>query len=320
VLVGQPQDLAGKGEVFERGRSGGLRQVAGRSMIICEEAWIVRIVGRIRRPVAEAALRRHTELINAVIEDCSPQTSVLRRIGEVAAKPVSRDAAEPAADSAPGGQLEGQDRMRDHGPGSAQLASPAPDLALPPGVEARIGVGAIASPPVQRPAFGHLTLIVVPRLGHGPARLLLGKSEAQVVGVKEGQRLARVNRYAIGLGDEVGRLGFFLELVAKPWIGDIALEEALGVRQGADLVRITPIENLAVSLGGHVRGRGGPTRVRHLSAPIAAAVAAVSSTPIAASGHAAAPPSSVMKSRRCMSSPKLRRRHPNASNECFDRG
>jgi hypothetical protein len=55
-------------------------------MIICEEAWIVRIVARIRRPVAEAALRRHTELINAVIEDCSPQTSVLRRIGEVAAK------------------------------------------------------------------------------------------------------------------------------------------------------------------------------------------------------------------------------------------
>lgn len=180
--------------------------------------------------------------------------------------------------------------MRDHGPDSAQLASPAADLALPPGVEARIGVGAIASPPVQRPAFGHLTLIVVPRLGHGPARLLLGKSEAQVVGVKEGQRLTGVNRYAIGLGDEVGRLGFFLELVAKPCIGDIALEEALGVRQGADLVRITPIENLAVSLGGHVWGRGGLTRVRHPSVPIVAAVAAVSSTPIAASGHAASLP------------------------------
>ena len=38
-------------------------------------------------------------------------------------------------------------------------------------------------------------------------------------------------------------------------------------------------------------------------------------------GHAAvAPPSRVMNSRRCMSSPKLRRRYPNASNECFDRG
>ena len=40
----------------------------------------------------------------------------------------------------------------------------------------------------------------------------------------------------------------------------------------------------------------------------------------AASGHATAPPSSVMNSRRCISSPKLRRRYPNASNECFDRG
>jgi hypothetical protein len=39
----------------------------------------------------------------------------------------------------------------------------------------------------------------------------------------------------------------------------------------------------------------------------------------AAIGHAAAPPSSVMNARRCMSSPKVRRRHPNASNEYFDR-
>ena len=40
----------------------------------------------------------------------------------------------------------------------------------------------------------------------------------------------------------------------------------------------------------------------------------------AARGHtAAAPPRSVMNSRRCMSSPKLRRRDPNASNEYFDR-
>jgi hypothetical protein len=40
----------------------------------------------------------------------------------------------------------------------------------------------------------------------------------------------------------------------------------------------------------------------------------------AASGHAAVqPPSSVMNSRRCMSSPKLRRWHPNASNQYFDR-
>ena len=41
----------------------------------------------------------------------------------------------------------------------------------------------------------------------------------------------------------------------------------------------------------------------------------------AASGHAAAaPPRSVMNSRRCMSAPKLRRRHLSGSNEYFDRG
>jgi hypothetical protein len=35
---------------------------------------------------------------------------------------------------------------------------------------------------------------------------------------------------------------------------------------------------------------------------------------------AAAPPSRVMNSRRCMSVPKLRRRHLSGSNEYFDRG
>src|SRR5450759_925086 len=40
-----------------------------------------------------------------------------------------------------------------------------------------------------------------------------------------------------------------------------------------------------------------------------------------ASGHpAAAPPKSVMNSRRLMSDPKLRRRHLSGSNEYFDRG
>ena len=41
---------------------------------------------------------------------------------------------------------------------------------------------------------------------------------------------------------------------------------------------------------------------------------------LAASGHAAAPPRSVMNSRRLMSAPKLRRRHLSGSNEYFDRG
>jgi hypothetical protein len=41
----------------------------------------------------------------------------------------------------------------------------------------------------------------------------------------------------------------------------------------------------------------------------------------AVSGHAtAAPPKSVMNSRRCMSAPKLRRQHCIGSNEYFDRG
>ena len=39
----------------------------------------------------------------------------------------------------------------------------------------------------------------------------------------------------------------------------------------------------------------------------------------AISGHAAAPPISVMNSRRCKSDPKLRRMHLSASNEYFDR-
>src|SRR4029077_17928652 len=141
-----------------------------------------------------------------------------------------------------------QYRMSDDAPHRTQLASCAADLTLPPGVEARTGVGAIAGPLVQHSAFGHLALIIVPRLGHGPACLLLGESEAHVVGAEEGQRLAGVDRDPIGLGDKLGRVRLFLELAAKPRIGDIALKKALGVRQGAELLRIMPIEDLAVSL------------------------------------------------------------------------
>src|SRR5450759_5257975 len=39
-----------------------------------------------------------------------------------------------------------------------------------------------------------------------------------------------------------------------------------------------------------------------------------------AGGHTTRPPNSVMKSRRGMSDPKLRRRHLSGSNEYFDRG
>src|SRR4029077_3216514 len=84
------------------------------------------------------------------------------------------------------------------------------------------------------------------------------------VGAEEGQRLARIEAHAIGRGNEVRRFGVFLELVAKPRVGGIPLEEALDVRQGADLVRTASIENLAVSLGGQVSRRGGLPRVRHL--------------------------------------------------------
>src|SRR5450432_2218846 len=41
---------------------------------------------------------------------------------------------------------------------------------------------------------------------------------------------------------------------------------------------------------------------------------------MAASGHVAAAPASVMNSRRRMCPPKLRRRHLSGSNEYFDRG
>ena len=216
VLVKEPQDLAGEGEISERGRGGGLRQSAGRSVIVLDEARIIRIVGGIGRPVAEAGLRRGPEEIDAVVEDCRPQAGVLGCIREIALEASGRDAAEPAPDRASGRQLESQDGMRDHAPGGAELASPAADLALPPGMEARIGVGAIAGPLVQRPAFSHLAQVVVPRLGHGPARFLLGEAQVHVVGAEEGQRLARIERHLIGLRDEVRRFGVFLELVAKP--------------------------------------------------------------------------------------------------------
>ena len=94
-----------------------------------------------------------------------------------------------------------------------------------------------------------------------------------MVGAEEGQRLAGVDRDPIGLGDKLGRVRLFLELAAKPRIGDIALKKALGVRQGAELLRIMPIEDLAVSLGCHIQASRDP-RLRHRSAPIMAAAAA----------------------------------------------
>ena len=236
--AGQPQQAAGPLDVLLPLGGRGLRALPEHVVEVGEEVLVVGVVQRVGGPVEEAVLDRRPVELAEHLQALPPQGGVLRgvRPGELELR--RGHPAEPAADRAALGQLDGGRRVHDLlGPLPAELPDTAVDHPVPPCFQPGVGgddIGPQPGPVVdlllhEHPVAQHRGRHLGGAAGPDQAGGLGGE-----FGVDEREYVGRGELHAQGCQRRLRVTGEGL-LVLR--IHGPSLQEALHVRDVADVVR-----------------------------------------------------------------------------------
>lgn len=168
-------------------------------MEVEQKTVIVRVIDRICGPVAEPSAGCRTKHLARDTDHAAPKLCMLLAIFIITLETVRREATEPATDGAAFAQLESDGGVCDRRRQFAQLVVTAPDLALAPGMKARVDLRHFALVAQEVSMAQHLAHILVPHHSQRPRGRLRLEAVLQVVTAPERQHLHWVNFDAVAL-------------------------------------------------------------------------------------------------------------------------